>query len=123
MPMKRLEDFIQYKCAEYLRSIGQPFFFVPNAGKRGAREGARLKAMGMLAGVHDIWLIFERNHVEPVEIKTDSGKLLASQVKFHAALAKMGSHHHIIQSSQAEEAVALLALIVAAGRQRAQNRS
>lgn len=121
--MKRLEDFIQYKCAEALRRIGQPFFHVPNASKRGAREGARLKAMGMVAGVHDIWLLFERNHVEPVELKTDEGTLLDSQERFHDTLFKMEFRGHVIQTDCPEEAVRQLLQIVEAGRARAQNRS
>lgn len=118
---KRIEDFIQYKCAEYLRSIGQPFFHVPNAGKRSFQEGARLVAMGMKAGVHDIWLLFEGNYTEPVELKTDrkGAGLEKAQTSFHTDLAGLQWVQHTIKTSDWEAAVRQLASIVKDAKARA----
>lgn len=111
--MKRLEDFIQYKCAQWLRDNRIVFCHVPNASRRGPREGARLKAMGMVAGVHDILLFFENGLLVLVELKTDDGALSTAQERWHADMTRMGFHHHILQTDSADIAVAQLADLVA----------
>lgn len=121
--MKRIEDFIQYKCAEYLRSIKMVFTHVPNAGRRSPREGARLKAMGMRAGVHDLLLFFENGLLVLVELKTDTGALSPAQVKWHADMVRMGYHHHILQTADWEIAVQQLASLVAHYQAAAKNHS
>lgn len=60
------------------------FFAIPNGGKREKREAARLKAMGVLAGVHDLFI----SEVTPIysglylEMKTPTGVLSVPQKRF-----------------------------------------
>lgn len=112
--MKRLEDFLQYKCAEWLRSQGILFFHVPNAAKRSLREASRLKAMGMVSGVHDLVILLDNGKIIFVELKTDKGDLSPKQKLWHAAMVRKGFHHHshLIAAATHEQAVAQLAAIV-----------
>ena len=58
MPRKHYEDDLQRDVMEFIR-LQYPHiisFHVPNGGKRSAREAARLKRQGVLAGVSDILL-------------------------------------------------------------------
>lgn len=64
---------------------------VPNGGKRNAREGAKFKKMGVVAGVPDV-LIFNPNgkfNGLAIELKTSIGKLTDSQREMHNRLRKL----------------------------------
>lgn len=112
--MARKEDRIQYECAQWLRDNRIPHHHSPNATKRGAREGSRLKAMGMRAGFHDLILFFNGGVTVLIELKTDDGKLLDSQERWHKEVDTLGGHHqHIIQAANGKEAIAQLKDIVA----------
>lgn len=53
------ESALQIAVVEHLRLTGVPgllYFSIPNEGKRSAANGARLKAMGMLPGVADLFV-------------------------------------------------------------------
>ena len=106
---ERLEDFIQYKCAEHLRSKGILFFHVPNGAKR--LDGARLKAMGLLPGVHDLVLVLPP--VVWIELKIKDGKVRPQQTWFHTEVTKRGFHSYLIQTDDWEFAVAELDRILA----------
>lgn len=110
--MKRLEDFIQYKCAEWLRNNGIAHFHVPNAAKRAFHEAARLKAMGLVAGVHDLWLVFSGGRVVPIELKTEDGPLSEPQKRWHAECDKLKLQHYTIRTDKWEDAIKQLEVIV-----------
>ena len=56
--MRHPEDDLQAAVAELLDMLGWLYCHVPNGGKRNLREAARLKRMGVKAGIPDV-LIFE----------------------------------------------------------------
>ena len=63
---------------------------IPNGGSRSAREGAKLKRMGVLAGVSDLHLPVPHSgyHSLYIEMKAGDGRLQQSQKSFlHAAAA------------------------------------
>lgn len=81
--MKHLEDALQMQVCEYLlyqhRELS--WFAVPNGGKRNAREAARLKKMGVRAGVAD--LIFSwPNGKGAIELKIGKNNQTAFQKNF-----------------------------------------
>ncbi len=84
---------------------GFTFFHVPNGGKRSKTEGMRLKAMGVLAGVHDLWFLLLDSRVVMIELKTDTGDLIASQKAFHATATKLMAWHHTVSAATPAAAV------------------
>lgn len=56
---KYSEDDFQKDVGAFLGSLGWLWWHTPNGGLRRKREAAKLRAMGVLAGVPDV-LIFER---------------------------------------------------------------
>ena len=59
-------------------------FHVPNGGYRTKSEAARLKWMGVLAGVADIVIVDEHGLAYFLEMKSGDGVMLESQIKFQA---------------------------------------
>lgn len=57
---RHLEDSLQAACVCWFRyqysSLASLLFAIPNGGQRNPREGARLKAQGVTAGVPDLLL-------------------------------------------------------------------
>jgi len=45
-----------WQWAQYIPALNDYLYHVPNGGKRNVREAARMKAMGVRAGVHDYHL-------------------------------------------------------------------
>lgn len=64
-------------------------YHTPNGGSRNKKEAAKLKRMGVLAGVADLHLPVARSgfHSLYIEMKYDDGRLLKSQREFLAAAA------------------------------------
>lgn len=71
-----------------------------------------MKAMGMVAGVHDLLLFFDNGLLVLVELKTDKGALSPAQIKWHAAMDKRGFYHHVIQTDSADDAAEQLSDLV-----------
>ncbi len=83
--MKRnyTEDKFQQEVIQYIR-LQYPHllaFHVPNGGKRGAWEAARLKRQGVLAGVSDILLFWNGGH-GAIELKCGKNKASPFQEYF-----------------------------------------
>ena len=70
----------------------QWLFHVPNGGKRNPREAARLKAMGVLAGVSDLFLAWPSRgaHGLFVEMKAPGNKPTRPQRLFLDAMIARG---------------------------------
>ena len=82
-PQEGKEDNLQVACMQWL-SYAHPdalAFHVPNGGKRNAREGAKFKRMGVLAGVPDILILTPKQGFNgfAVELKVKGGKLSKNQ--------------------------------------------
>jgi hypothetical protein len=65
------------------------FFHVPNGGKRGKAEAGRFKAMGVLAGIPDLFFLY-RSRAYAIEMKASDGVVSDVQKLCHAALAVAG---------------------------------
>ena len=81
------EDTIQTALIEWVRynpKIKNIVFHVPNGGSRTASEGAKLKRMGVLAGVSDIFIMRARHGFNGgfIELKTIGGKISPEQKSF-----------------------------------------
>lgn len=65
------EDSLSIAVAEFLRTAKPEcmWWHSPNGGRRNAREAARLKRMGVLAGVPDYIFILPDNNVGFIELK------------------------------------------------------
>ena len=98
--MRHLEDALQADTADLCKLILHPsvvYWHTPNGGRRKAKEAARLKGMGVLAGVADWMFVWLPNGSAPViplvgfiELKTDKGVLSDSQKEFRARVTAAG---------------------------------
>ena len=79
------EDDLQTSCMQWLQYAHPDVlaFHVPNGGNRSAREGAKFKRMGVLAGVPDILIITPKGGFNgfAVELKVKGGKVSELQNK------------------------------------------
>lgn len=90
--MRHPEDDLQKAVAQLLDLLGWLWWHTPNGGKRSAREAARLKAMGVKAGVPDV-LIFERTNTGfgcAIELKIKPNKPTVEQLATMEALRGRG---------------------------------
>jgi hypothetical protein len=82
--MKESEHVIQCQAIQWIRQH-TPYvcYAIPNGGSRGRRQGAALKAEGVLAGIPDI-------HIPAlslfIEMKTSIGKVSPIQKAMHERL-------------------------------------
>ena len=88
------EDDLQEQCVQWFR-MQYPFrtlFAIPNGGKRSAREAARLKRQGVLAGVPDLFLALPTADYSGlfIEMKASGGRLTTAQSAMHVRLLKAG---------------------------------
>lgn len=76
-------------------------FAIPNGGtRRNAREGARLKAEGVTAGVADLFLAIPNatNSGLFIEMKTKKGRQQDTQKAFEQAVTKRGYRYEVVRS-------------------------
>jgi len=77
--MNHSEDDLQRTVIEALRlSPDLRVIAIPNGGKRNAKEAARMKAAGVLAGVSDLMVFWAPAEMAMIELKAP-GKLSASR--------------------------------------------
>jgi hypothetical protein len=79
-------------------------FAVPNGGKRSPAQGARLKKMGVLAGVSDLILITQ-GATDFIEVKLRKSWLVKSdttqsdsQKRFEERLTALGGRYWVVRS-------------------------
>ena len=85
-------------------------FAIPNGGQRDAREGANLKAQGVLAGVPDLCIALAAGRTLWIEMKATKGKLSTVQVDIHSEMK--AKRHEVITAYSAEDALAQLRVIL-----------
>ena len=78
--------YFAYQYPEYAGLL----FAVPNGGQRNAREGARMKAGGVVSGVSDLILLVPRPHILLLELKIKGGKVSDAQKAWLAKAAGQG---------------------------------
>lgn len=74
----------------YILTPATVVLHVPNGGKRNKVEAAILKAMGVLAGFHDL-LFLNSGRAFLIELKRDDGALSKTQRETHALVAATGT--------------------------------
>lgn len=95
------------RCWLSLSEDSRPIVFaVPNGGKRDAREGANLKAQGVLAGVPDLGILLPGARTVLLEMKADNGRLSNTQCELHRHIASL--EHTVLVAWSAEEALQVL---------------
>lgn len=99
-PPKKKRKYPEYQIQVTLASLLRThypdllWFAIPNGGKRSLRDAKRFKAMGVRAGVLDIF-VSEPTPIHPglyVEMKAPKGKLSEEQIKFRDAALLRGYH-------------------------------
>jgi hypothetical protein len=87
-------EFFRYQYPKLL------LFHIPNAGKRNIVEGARLKRMGMLQGVPDIFLaVPNRTHAGLfIELKWGKNTMTESQQRIQQQLLAAGYEVGLVRS-------------------------
>jgi hypothetical protein len=100
------EDNFQKSVARYLDSKGVLWFHCPNGGHRNVAEAAKLKAMGVKAGVPDV-LIFEPRkgyHGFAIELKVAKNKRTEHQMEMQELF--MSHNWKVITSYSLDEVIA-----------------
>lgn len=105
--MQHEESAIQAGIVMTLSAMGVFLFSVPNegAGKTTIQRAARLKGMGLRAGISDLILMGPDGRAHFLEIKTKNGKLSESQERFQTLCGARGWPYAVARS--VEDAVAI----------------
>lgn len=91
-----------------LRFSGVPallWYAVPNGEARSKRTGAKLKAMGVKAGVADFAITLPGGRQHFLELKTAASALSASQRAFRALCEANGTPYAVARSSGEAETI------------------
>lgn len=92
--MKREEEEFQIAVIDMLKTLALPgvvYWHVPNGGKRSIKTAARLKRMGVKAGVSDLHVVIPGRGFGVIELKAGKGSLRKEQRQFLADIAAAGS--------------------------------
>jgi hypothetical protein len=103
----RAEDQIQRAVVEWIRFTCPTalVFHVPNGGGRTRAEAGRFKAIGVLAGVPDL-IVMWPGVCAGLELKTPANRPTAEQAEIGRRMAEMG--HLWGWASSVDDALALL---------------
>lgn len=85
------EDTLQMRVMSFIK-VAYPHVLAihcPNGGKRNAREGARFKKMGVLAGTPDILLWFN-GKAAAIELKAGKNNLEQTQIEWRDRFVHAG---------------------------------
>jgi len=97
-PRKYGEDKLQMKIIEHhTNHFPHVLITHPAQTGRSPQEGAKLKKLGVRAGVSDLLLWWE-NNCGAVEIKTETGKESIGQKTFGFLLKRLGHHYGVARS-------------------------
>lgn len=88
------EDQLQAACTQWLWNTypqtRRCLFHIPNGGSRNAREAVKLRAMGVVAGVHDLCFIWA-SRVYFFELKVGKNIQSKEQLAFGLAVRNQGA--------------------------------
>ncbi len=81
---KLTENALQIAVIDYLKLVRPRafYFHVPNGGRRGKREAAEFKRMGVQPGVADLLFLIPGGRVGAIEMKLPKGRQSADQKAF-----------------------------------------
>jgi len=98
------------KCWSALEENRRPIVFaIPNGGSRNKIEAMRMKAEGVLAGVHDLCIVRSFGRTIWVEMKSSTGSLSKEQHDIHNDFGALG--HISVIAYSAEDALKKLSLL------------
>ena len=106
--MNRPEDGLQKFAVSLLKLSAAPgvlWFHPPNGARTSIRTGARMKALGVLAGVADLVIVRPGGLVYFLELKTPKGSLSPAQRAFRDACEANGVPYAVAASPEAVEAL------------------
>src|SRR5690349_751155 len=91
-PKRHPEDDLAIITAEYLQrflpeNMKDAWWHVPNGGKRNVREAARLKRMGVRAGVVDLHFCMPKGQLAVIELKVRPNGTTKEQDRFMGMVA------------------------------------
>lgn len=91
-PSEEIEQQAFIKWAHTHPLIRDLVFHIPNGGRRNRLEGAKLKRMGVRAGVSDLFIPYPAHgrHGLWIELKSASGSLSAAQQEWLVKMRALG---------------------------------
>jgi hypothetical protein len=89
------EDAIQHEIVKAIHRCDLFVFHIPNGGQRSMREGMRFKAIGVVAGIPDLFI---PAILLWLEVKTAKGRLSPAQRKIHQTLTAIGHRVAVVRS-------------------------
>lgn len=107
------EEQLQAQCYQWFHNqypaLRGLLFHIPNGGNRSMREGAKFKAMGVVAGIPDMILcVPAMDNISVayiyglfIELKAMKGKTSEAQIKAHKRLNDAGYYVHTCNSFEA----------------------
>jgi hypothetical protein len=90
---QHLEDDLQRQICQFLAVALPPdatYFHIPNGGLRSKRQAARLKGLGVMAGISDLCVIY-RGRAFFLELKSARGVMSAAQKEMARKLNYCGA--------------------------------
>jgi len=107
-PIAIAEQSIHEAVVQLLRFTALPgviAYHPANGEARGARTGAKLKRMGVVAGVADLALVLPGGRAAFLEIKGSAGRQSPEQRGFEAAARQAGALYAVARSVDEAHAV------------------
>lgn len=94
------EDALQKMVVRFLKTtVPDLVFYHPaNGGFRNVREAAKLKAMGVKAGVADLAVVLPDLRAAFIELKTSTGRVNANQAEFQSTCDRLGIPYAVCRS-------------------------
>ena len=113
------ESLIQIHVAHHFRKLADvkknfTFFHVPNGGVRSKREAAKLKAMGVLPGVHDLVFLTAGGGTLLIELKAKKGSASDAQKVFFGVVERLGHAQFLIKAIDGHDAITQITSILKA---------
>ena len=105
---RHLETQLQISVVHYLRHAlpeGILYFHTPNGGVRDKREAAKLKAMGVTAGVPDLIFVLPTGKLAAIELKWGPGRLSPEQTRWLARAGELGAWTAVCRSIEEVDAI------------------
>lgn len=91
--MRKSEDRLQSECFQWFHNsfpdLRMLLWAVPNGGKRNKQEAAKLKATGVVKGVHDLHM-FYKYQFYTFELKVGNNKESKEQAEFGLKIMNNG---------------------------------
>jgi len=98
---KLSEDQLQAKCYQWFWNnfpeLRRTMWAVPNGGIRNKITAMKMKATGLLSGVHDIHFVHDGT-LHSIELKVGKNQLTESQVKYAQAIMQQGAKCHVVRT-------------------------